>query len=95
MALTYKALVAALLMAPAAADITLIAFDGSDGAISDFTELNDPVSQPPIHTRDTHRGGGVGASAPPAMPMPPRNRLRNVPLLILRSVCDTMTHSTL
>jgi len=43
MALTYKALVAALLMAPAAADITLVAFDGSEGAISDFTELNDPV----------------------------------------------------
>lgn len=84
MALTYKALVAALLMAPAAADITLIAFDGSDGTISDFTELNDPVSQSPIHT-----------SAPLR-----RQRCRChygllVPLLILQSVRDTMTHSTL
>ena len=43
MALTSKALVAALLMAPAAADITLVSFDGSEGAVDSFVELNDPV----------------------------------------------------
>ena len=45
MAITNKALIAALLMAPAAADITLVAFDGTAGAISSFEELNDPVSE--------------------------------------------------
>ena len=70
MALTYKALVAALLMAPAAADITLVAFDGSEGAISDFTELNDPVSLSWTHRR--------GRDTSPPSPMPPQNR-RTVP----------------
>ena len=45
MAITNKPSIAALLMAPAAADTTLVAFDGTAGAISSFEELNDPVSE--------------------------------------------------